>query len=130
MSRICKRFSQFGGFQLFVEYCRMGLLGTCCKLGLSVLIRRMKRMEAYRKLLHEVESKLRKEYTPVLLQKEKDYCNERTKRDEPRRIWFCWLQGLENAPELVKHSSFHKLTYRINQDAKKKGTFYDVVVHH
>lgn len=50
----------------------MGLLGTCCKLGLSVLIRRMKRMEAYRKLLHEVESKLRKEYAPALLQKEKN----------------------------------------------------------
>ena len=102
MSRIYKRFSQFGGFQLFVEYFRMGLLGTCCKLGLSVLIRRMKRMEAYRKLLHEVESKLRKKYTPVLIQKEKEYSNEHIKRDVTRRIWLCWLQGMDDAPELVK----------------------------
>lgn len=85
-----------------MEYCQMGLLGTCSRLGLLVLMRRMKRMEAYRNLLHEVESKLHKEYTPVLMQKEKEYCNESVKRDVARRIWFCWLQGMENAPELVK----------------------------
>ena len=67
-----------------------------------VLVRRMKRMEAYRKLLNEVESKLRKEYTPLLIQKEKEYSNVSMKRDETRRIWFCWLQGLKEAPELVK----------------------------
>ena len=88
----------------------MGLLWICCKLGLLVLMGRMKRMEAYRKLLQEVESTLRKEYTPVLIQKEKDYCNERVMRDKPRKIWFCWLQGMENAPELVKvcHESLCK----------------------
>lgn len=67
-----------------------------------MLVRRMKRMEAYRKLLNEVESKLRKEYTPLLIQKEKEYSNVSMKRDETRRIWFCWLQGLKEAPELVK----------------------------
>lgn len=79
----------------------MGLLGTCSRLGLLVLMGRMKPMEAYRKLLRKVESKLRKKYTPVLMQKEKDYSSESVKRDEVRRIWFCWLQGMENAPELV-----------------------------
>ena len=74
---------------MLIEYCRMGLLGKCCELGLLVLTRRMKRIEAYRKLLREVESWLRKEYAPVLLQKEKAFCDERVKRDEPRRIWFC-----------------------------------------
>ena len=62
----------------------------------------MKRMEAYRQLLREVESKLRKEYAPALLQKEKNYSNKSVKRDEPRKVWLCWLQGIENAPELVK----------------------------
>lgn len=62
---------QFGGWRLVIEYYRMGLIGTCCKLGLLVLAKRMKRMEAYRQLLMEVESKLRKEYAPALLQKEK-----------------------------------------------------------
>lgn len=99
--RFYKRLSQFGGWRLVIEYYRMGLLGTCCKLGVSVLIRRVKRMEAYRKLLNEVESKLREEYAPLLMQKEKDYSSESVKRDEVRRIWFCWLQGMENAPELV-----------------------------
>lgn len=102
MNSVYKRFIQFGGWRLVIEYCRMGLLGTCCKLGMLVLSKRMKRMEDYRKLLHEVESKLHKEYTPVLMQKEKEYCNESVKRDVARRIWFCWLQGMENAPELVK----------------------------
>lgn len=100
--RFYKRLSQFGGWRLVIEYYRMGLLGTCCKLGVSVLIRRVKRMEAYRKLLNEVESKLRKEYTQFLIHKEKEYSNVSMYLDEPRRIWFCWLQGMENAQELVK----------------------------
>ena len=101
-SSLFLRFKQFGGWHLLIEYYRMGLSGTCCKLGMLVLVRRMKRMEAYRKLLNEVESKLRKEYTPLLIQKEKEYSNVSMKLDAPRRIWFCWLQGMENAPELVK----------------------------
>lgn len=80
----------------------MGLLGTCSRLGLLVLMGRMKPMEAYRKLLRKVESKLRKKYTPVLIQKEKEYSNEHIKRDVTRRIWLCWLQGMDDAPELVK----------------------------
>lgn len=99
---LLRRFKQFGGWHLAVAYLRMGLFWTCCKLGLSIFSGRMSSMEAYRRLLQEVESTLRKEYTPVLLQKEKDYCNERVMRDESRRVWFCWLQGIENAPELVK----------------------------
>lgn len=99
---LLRRFKQFGGWHLAVAYLRMGLFWTCCKLGLSIFSGRMSRMEAYRRLLQEVESKLRKEYAPLLLQKEKEYCNEHVRRDEPRRIWFCWLQGMENAPELVK----------------------------
>lgn len=35
-----------------------------------------------------------------------------------------WLE------ELKKHTCFHKLTYRIGEKAKRKGTFYDAVVHH
>lgn len=102
LSSFFLRFKQFGGWGLLVEYCRMGLLWICCKLGLLLLMGRMKPMEAYYKLLREVESKLRKEYTPVLIQKEKEYSNEHIKRDVTRRIWLCWLQGMEDAPELVK----------------------------
>ena len=31
--------------------------------------------------------------------------------------------------ELKKHSCFHKLTYRIGEKAKRKGIFYDVLIH-
>lgn len=30
--------------------------------------------------------------------------------------------------KLKKHTCFHKLTYRIGENVKKKGTFYDVVI--
>jgi len=102
MSALYYRFKQFGGWRLVAEYRQMGLLAVCCRLGLSVIRGRMGRMEAYHQLLQQVEWTLRSEYMPVLLQKELEYSNDKLKRDEPRRVWFCWLQGLENAPELVR----------------------------
>jgi len=32
--------------------------------------------------------------------------------------------------EQKKHCCLHKLMYRINENAKRKGTFYGVVIHH
>lgn len=102
MTSIIYRFKQFGSWRLVAEYMRMGLLGTCFRLGLNVVLGRMERMEAYRKLLLNVESRLRKGYEPTMLLKEKLHGQESLKRVKPRMIWFCWLQGIDNAPELVK----------------------------
>lgn len=102
MSTLYHRFKQFGGWKLVAEYLHMGLLGTLCRIGLGVVSRRMTRMEAYRMLLQNVEYCLRKHYKPVMLLKEKQYGQDAMKHDELRRVWFCWLQGLENAPEIVK----------------------------
>ena len=59
-------------------------------------------MEAYHALLLSVEEKLRKRFEPVMIQKEKEYKNLELKRNPSRYVWTCWLQGLDNAPDLVK----------------------------
>ena len=102
MLALYHRFRQFGGWRLVAEYRKMRLLGTCLRLGIRLFFGKTGRMEAYHQLMQKVERVLRCEYMPVLLQKENEYCNETLKREEHRRVWFCWLQGMENAPELVK----------------------------
>ena len=36
--------------------------------------------------------------------------------------------GVMTLEKLKKHTCFHKLMYRIGENAKKEGTFYDVVI--
>lgn len=46
----------------------------------------------------KIQSRLRKKYRKIIQQT--DYIL--AEKQKPKTIWFCWLQGLENAPDLVK----------------------------
>ena len=98
------RFREFGGWHLVVAYIRMGLFWKCFTLATKVLIGRIKPMDAYHTLLYYVEEKLREEFEPLMLQKEKEYGDVRSKNETVRSnyVWTCWLQGMDNAPNLVK----------------------------
>ena len=83
LKRIIIRFIEFGAWRVVIEYIRMGLLFTCVKSVFMSIVKRKSLKSAY----YASTSK------PVV-------CNL---EDEQRKIlWFCWLQGLDNAPLSVK----------------------------
>ena len=101
MGRTLLRFREFGGFRLIREYARMGLLPLCFKQVMAVLSRRKKAMEAYGSILERVGGFLRSKYEPVL--NDIDQGNSmKMEGKHSRYVWICWLQGMENAPNLVQ----------------------------
>ena len=59
----------------------------------------LKKEESY--ILEQVGKRLKSKYEPVLNEIETRY-SEETGGKNSRYVWVCWLQGMENAPELVK----------------------------
>ena len=101
LKRIIIRFIEFGGWRVVIEYIRMGLLFTCVKSVFMSIVKRKSLKSAYYAIISRMESVLTDRYwhsenstsKPVV-------CNL---EDEQRKIlWFCWLQGLDNAPLSVK----------------------------
>ncbi|WP_331198084.1 capsular polysaccharide synthesis protein [Limosilactobacillus pontis] len=94
-----KVFKKQGGFNLIKNYWRGGALGTAVleflllgnsRTGLEIL-----RLSATLK----VKQKLRKKYQEELLNFK---FNNSIEHKSSNNIWFCWFQGLENAPQIVK----------------------------
>lgn len=104
--RLHIRFRQFGGWRLIVQYARMGVLWigvkeiVCC----AIMGRSMKTV--YPKITQRVDEILKRR-----LSTDNGISSEElpTSSTLPRRerdfegvpIWFCWLQGMDQAPELV-----------------------------
>lgn len=103
MKKLLRRFRQFGGMRLVWEYARLGVLGT----GIKAFFRCAKNGESYKQiypaLMSEVEPFLRRKYLPVLQERKAAYENcPGAERKRNKILWYCWLQGVEQAPEIAK----------------------------
>lgn len=101
-TRVFHRFQEFGGIRLVKEYARIGLLPLCCKEMVAILMRRKEPMEAYANIMERVGLALQQRYQPVLNSLDEKYCKKRKEGTHSNKVWTCWLQGMENAPLLVK----------------------------
>ena len=65
---------------------------------------------AYSVALSKVEPVLYLNYSPTMLERKAYYASQQFDHQRSNTIWFCWLQGMENAPEIVKvcYSSLQK----------------------
>ncbi len=103
MSKVIELFNKAGGKNLLKEYARAGVLPFAViqfiMLGHSVksleLLRNSVKMKIYNKLKKKYKYVLENFCASYDVSMEQYHCG---------KIWFCWLQGLENAPELVKCS--------------------------
>lgn len=104
--RVYRRFHEFGGFRLIWQYAKMGMFPLCCKQMISVILKRRIPMEAYVCILEQVAVKLRQKYQPLL---DEIHYRKGNEGVHSRKIWGCWMQGMESAPELVKvcYASLH-----------------------
>lgn len=95
--KLISRYKQFGGFKLALEYARCGALLDGVKQGLKCLVRGQSFKAIYPELLRRVEPMLIKRYSPIV---QRPIIHDLDQK-RSKIVWFCWLQGLENAPELV-----------------------------
>lgn len=99
-----KRFQEFGGWRLIVAYFRMGILWSGIKSVLKCVLEHHSLKAAYSEIIKNVEGILIKQYGRILNDKLKDTpIHECDRRTVPKIIWTCWLQGMEQAPEMVKN---------------------------
>ena len=70
-------------------------------------------------------------YAPVLRSKMSDVRGKTFEREHPKVIWWCWLQGIENAPSIVK-ACFNSLMREFKgssvQEVQGASDGYDIKV--
>ncbi len=102
ITRLYHRFWQFGGLTLVREYIRLGVFGEFLKQGVFVLLRRKSINEAYSCIQQKVAPQIRKKYAPLLRGLIEKYSQRELTHKHSRKVWVCWFQGMEQAPEIVK----------------------------
>ena len=113
------RYTQLGGLRLVRQYAKMGLLWPAAKMVLRHPFSKQTYKQVYLDTGRKVEPMLVKEYRPVMKEIVERVRNEASALEHKRNkiIWFCWLQGIENAPEVVKacyNSLVHGEWFRVN----------------
>lgn len=98
LNRIIKK---QGGFDLIKKYLKNGLFFTALSEFL-ILGKNKIALEILRLAINlKVKKRLEKKYKWKLEELDKNY-KENVKITDDRKIWFCWMQGIENAPIIVK----------------------------
>ena len=96
------RYRQFGGPKLVWEYARLGALWLAVKVGVRCLLKQESFKAIYPEVLRKIEPFIVKRYAPVLQSKMSEVRGKTFEHEHPKVIWWCWLQGLDAAPEIVK----------------------------
>ncbi|MEI3394978.1 MAG: capsular polysaccharide synthesis protein [Clostridia bacterium] len=100
MTKLKEILKKNGGISLIKNYCRNHVLLTAiCEFLL--LGRDRTSLEILRlSVQQKVKIKLRKKYIKKLIRFDKNYIEQ--KKEFSNKIWICWFQGIENAPDIVK----------------------------
>lgn len=95
-------FQKQGGMNLIRQYAKSGVLGVAINqflvLGKSQTALEILRLSTQMKN----KQKLEKKYEYAISKIEKKYESLETPIEYEKKIWICWLQGIENAPDIVK----------------------------
>lgn len=122
LNLIKTRYTQLGGLRLVRQYAKMGLLWPAAKMVLRRPFSKQTYKQVYLDTVRKVEPMLVKEYRPVMKEIAERISPPSTgsgtgsptalEHKRNKIIWFCWLQGIENAPEVVKacYNSLTRLT--------------------
>lgn len=101
LNKLITRCHQFGGFRLIWEYTKLGVLFVGVMNIIRCLVKRQSFKVIYPEILCKIEPFLIKKYSPILQYKKEDVRGKTLEHKRSEVIWFCWLQGLNEAPETV-----------------------------
>ncbi|WP_290236109.1 capsular polysaccharide synthesis protein, partial [Bacteroides acidifaciens] len=92
-----------GGIGLIRQYLRTGTLFTAVN-QFTVIGRDRKALEILRLAVeHRLNVRLRKKYNRNAAQLKESIDSSYHKESAPvKKVWLCWWQGMDNAPDLVK----------------------------
>ena len=102
IKHIITRFRQMGGFHLVKEYVRLGYAGPLLKEFLRSLTGRQSFKTGYSKILQRIVPDLNAEYYPIMKTAAAAYDAKPHECHRSDKVWFCWIQGMDKAPDLVK----------------------------
>lgn len=98
---IIRTLKKQGGLRLVKQYIKGGAFLTAIA-ELVILGRSKTSLEILRNAASlKIRQKLEKKYSKKIIEIEKSY-NESINTEYSRKVWFCWFQGIDNAPEIVK----------------------------
>lgn len=100
--KLINRYKQFGGLRLVRAYAQLGAMWPIAKAFIGCLVRRESFKRIYPVVLKKIEPFLKRRYEGFMRNRIIDYASQSFDHQQSRFVWFCWLQGLENAPEMVK----------------------------
>ena len=105
--RLREIFDKQGGFTLLKRYFKSGVLHTAI-LQFAILGHSRTALEILRlSVAMKQKQKLYKKYKKKIKRFEEEF-NHADKHCNMRNVvWVCWLQGIENAPDIVKNVMNH-----------------------
>ena len=95
-------FKKYGGFRLLAAYVRLDVLGLVMGECAKGILKRKTLAEIYDASQDYVVAALQKKYKPLLLDRLAFYENRSLPHQRPDLIWFCWLQGMAEAPQIIR----------------------------
>ena len=111
---VIQAYKKQGGKTLLIQYLKSGVFHTAVNQFL-VLGRSRTALEILRlSVTLKTKNKLAKKYKKDLLSFDRNYSKVEEDAEE-RKIWFCWLQGIDKAPELVK-ACYKSLTQNMDRE--------------
>lgn len=119
--QIYNRFVQLGGWRLFEEYYKMGILQMSIKGIARTIFYRKHPAEEYAKLISFVEQRLRGDYRPFMVRLIAEHEGKES-HSKSNTIWTSWWQGEKEAPALVKACWYSQKRYML-----KKGWEHVVI---
>lgn len=133
------RYTQLGGLRLVRRYAKMGLLWPAAKKVLRHPFSKQTYKKVYLDTVRKVEPMLIKEYRPVMKEIAEHVSTPSTGSGtgsgtsspilhvHPKKIWFCWLQGMKQAPPVVQ-ACYASLYRNLVQEFKGTSEGYEIVV--
>lgn len=84
------------------HYAKMGVLWPMEKRIFQNPFSRSSYKEAYFDAVKRVGPILSDKYAPLMLERAVCYSKPNLKKDRSNKVWFCWLQGLSVAPQIIQ----------------------------
>lgn len=91
------KYKLFGGCRLLKEYYQMGVLGTLARASVNCIWHGQSLKSVYPIVTDKVDVHLKEK-----IWKRCHYSESISSVNSNSKVWFCWLQGMDTAPEMVK----------------------------
>ncbi len=100
--KLWSRYKQFGGLRLVWQYTKLGVLPVVIKGVMKCVAKKRSFKTIYPEMLRIIEPFLITKYGSRVQEFKKFNSSRELKHEHPKVIWWCWLQGKEQAPPVAQ----------------------------